>query len=151
MIRPLKEEDIKTILGSQNITLNKSGDIPFLKIMRFNIRTCKNELPEYISNEEDSKIRGYIGVWFDERNSMILNFYVKEEYRRMHIGENLMRYVIDYVFNSGVDTITLEVRPHNLDAIDLYRKLGFEYSYKRKYYYNDGEDAHIYILYKEML
>lgn len=147
MIRPLKEEDIKTIIEDEERIFGESLGY----LMLHNTISGEDPLNHFFVDEEDSKIRGYIGVWFDEKNSMILNFYVKEEYRRMHIGENLMRYVIDYVFNSGVDTITLEVRPHNLDAIDLYRKLGFEYSYKRKYYYNDGEDAHIYILYKEML
>ena len=147
MIRPLKEEDIKTIIEDEERIFGESLGCDMLH----KTITGEDPLNHFFVDEEDDKIRGYIGVWFDLKNSMILNFYVNEDYRRKHIGEALMKHVIDYVFAHGVDTITLEVRPHNLDAIDLYRKLGFEYSYKRKYYYNDGEDAHIYILYKEML
>lgn len=96
---------------------------------------------------DDNGIRGYIGIWVDGVNAQILNFYVKEEYRRCHHGEELVNFAVEYAKELGVTTISLEVRPHNLAAVDLYLKLGFEYSYKRKYFYNDGEDAHVYIKY----
>ncbi len=147
MIRPLEEKDISKVIEDETRIF---GETLGKDMLQESIND-KNALNHFFVDEENDKIRGYVGVWFDGNNSMILNLYVNEDYRRLHIGESLMRYVIDYVFKSGVDTITLEVRPHNLDAIDLYKKLGFEYSYKRKYYYNDGEDAHVYILYKEMV
>ncbi len=96
---------------------------------------------------DDNGIKGYIGVWVDGGNAQILNFYIKEEFRRNHLGEELVNFAVDYAKDHGVNTISLEVRPHNLAAVDLYLKLGFEYSYKRKYFYNDGEDAHVYIKY----
>ena len=145
MIRKIEEKDIKQIVEDEKRIFDETLGEEMLK----ESINDPNALNHFFVDCEDG-IRGYVGVWFDGNNSMILNLYVNEKYRRCHIGEGLMRYVIDYVFKNGVDTITLEVRPHNLDAIDLYKKLGFEYSYKRKYYYNDGEDAHVYILYKEM-
>ena len=146
MIRDLKKEDIKTIVNDEERIFGETlGEAMFMASI-----SGDDPLNHYYVYEDNNEICGYIGVWYDLNNSMILNFYVKEEHRRKHIGETLLKYTIKKVFDSGVDTVTHEVRPHNLDAIDLYKKLGFEYSYKRKFYYNDGEDAHIYILYKEM-
>ncbi len=146
MIRPLELDDIKMVvddemrifgetLGEEMFKSSINGEEPF---------------NHFFVDVLDSKIRGYVGIWFDLDNAQILNLYVNENYRRKHIGEGLMRFAIDYLWKNNCKTISLEVRPHNLDAVDLYRKLGFEYSYKRKFYYNDGEDAHVYILYKEM-
>ena len=51
-----EEVDGLFYLKSQDIILNNTRDIPFLKIMRFSINTDPNELPDYISNEQNSKI-----------------------------------------------------------------------------------------------
>ena len=51
-----EEVDGLFYLESQDIILNKLSDIPFFKIMRFNINKNNDELPVYVSNEENSKI-----------------------------------------------------------------------------------------------
>ena len=51
-----EEVDGLFYLKSQDIILNNTRDIPFLKIMRFSINKDPNELPDYISNEQNSKI-----------------------------------------------------------------------------------------------
>ena len=51
-----EEVDGLFYLESQDIILNKFSDIPFFKIMRFNINKNNDELPVYVSNEENSKI-----------------------------------------------------------------------------------------------
>ena len=51
-----EEVDGLFYLESQDIILNKYSDIPFLKIMRFKINKNRDELPDYISNEQNSKI-----------------------------------------------------------------------------------------------
>ena len=51
-----EEVDGLFYLKSQDIILNNTSDIPFLKIMRFKIYKDPYELPEYISNEQNSKI-----------------------------------------------------------------------------------------------
>jgi len=51
-----EEVDGLFYLESQDIILNKSSDIPFLKIMRFKINKNRDELPDYISNEQNYKI-----------------------------------------------------------------------------------------------
>jgi ribosomal-protein-alanine N-acetyltransferase len=44
--------------------------------------------------------------------------------------------------------LTLEVRPSNLNAINLYIKSGFKQVSVRKAYYNNGEDA--FLMYKRL-
>jgi [ribosomal protein S18]-alanine N-acetyltransferase len=146
MIRPLELDDIKMVVDDE---MRIFGETLGEEMFKSSINGSE-PFNHFFVDTADSKIRGYIGIWFDGGNAQILNLYVNEDYRRQHIGEGLMRFAIDYLWQNNVTTISLEVRPHNLDAVDLYRKLGFEYSYKRKFYYNDGEDAHVYILYKEM-
>ena len=51
-----EEVDGLFYLKSQDIILNDTRDIPFLKVMRFKINKDPNELPEFISSEQDSKI-----------------------------------------------------------------------------------------------
>ena len=51
-----EEVDGLFYLESQDIILNKYSDIPFLKIMRFKINKNNDELPDYVSNEQNSKI-----------------------------------------------------------------------------------------------
>lgn len=145
MIRDLEIKDIERIVSDEERIF---GDSLGKSMLEASVKK-DDLLNHYFVMEENDSIIGYIGVWIDGKNAQILNFYVNEEHRRKHLGEELLRYAISYSKENGVDTISLEVRPHNLIAVDLYKKVGFEYSYKRKYYYNDGEDAHVYIRYLE--
>ena len=141
MIRGLEIKDIEKIVSDEERIF---GDSLGKSMLEASVKGS-DPLNHYFVMEDGDAIIGYIGIWVDGKNAQILNFYVNEEYRRKHLGEELVNYAISYAKDNGVDTISLEVRPHNLIAVDLYKKVGFEYSYKRKYYYNDGEDAHVYI------
>lgn len=145
MIRDLRIDDIEEIVADEERIF---GDSLGKSMLEASVKG-DDTLNHYFVLDEDG-IKGYIGVWLDGGNAQILNFYIKEEFRRQHLGERLVEYAIEYLYSNGVDTISLEVRPHNLGAVDLYIKMGFEYSYKRKYFYSDGEDAHVYIKYKEV-
>lgn len=145
MIRGLEIKDIEKIVSDEERIF---GDSLGKSMLEASVKGS-DPLNHYFVMEDGDAIIGYIGIWVDGKNAQILNFYVNEEYRRKHLGEELVNYAISYAKDNGVDTISLEVRPHNLIAVDLYKKVGFEYSYKRKYYYNDGEDAHVYIKYLE--
>ena len=60
------------------------------------------------------------------RFGYISNLIVKEEKRRTGIGENLMRYIVDYFKKKHIQSIRLSLKT-NLDevAIILFMKLGF--------------------------
>ena len=63
-------------------------------------------------------------------------------YRRIGVGENLIRYLIDEVKKRDIRGITLEVRESNEAAINLYTKLGFDcIGIRKKFYEKPVEDA----------
>jgi len=70
--------------------------------------------------------------------------YKGEDVRRLGIGEQVLRQVIEQVKFKGARWITLEVRPSNAAALKLYKKLGFKMMGIRKgYYSNPPEDAFV--------
>lgn len=92
-------------------------------------------------------IAGYIIAWMVHDECHILNIAVRPEFRRIGIGENLMRDCLDYFSERGAKYAILEVRCTNVGAIRLYEKLGFRSIGIRRGYYNDtGEDAIVMML-----
>jgi len=63
---------------------------------------------------------------------------VLKDYWGMGIGEELIRYLINWCRGSGIRKINLRVRQDNLKSISLYKKLGFseEGILKRDFYIN---------------
>ncbi len=143
MIRCIKQSDVKTIVEDEKRIFGDSlGEGTLLN-------GISNDMYRYFVCEEDEKIISYIGLWIDSNIAQVLNFYVNEEYRNKGYGKKMLEYALEYLDSLDVNTISLEVRPSNLNAIDLYEKYGFSYSHKRKYYYNDGEDAYVLIKRKD--
>ena len=106
-----------------------------------------NEMSRYFIALIDGKRAGYIGSWLTIPNAEILNMLVKEKYRGLGLGKQLMEQVISVCEDEQIEAITLEVRPSNTYAIQLYKSLGFEISSVRKNYYGNKEDAYLMVLY----
>lgn len=139
MIRPMNKKDISYIVCDEEKIFGKSLGYDMLE------GELKNEMAHYFVLEEDEQLIGYIGTWLDLNNASILNFYIKKEYENKGYGSKLLNYSITYLENLGANLISLEVRESNTKARKLYEKFGFEFSYKRKFYYDNGEDAYVYI------
>ena len=96
----------------------------------------------YIVAELDEKVVGYAGLWWIADEGHITNVAVKPGYRNRHIGEGIINVMIDFTTQEGIKHHTLEVRPSNTAAINLYQKFGFRTEGVRKEYYaNNKEDA----------
>lgn len=139
MIRKMKDSDIDEIVKDEVEIFGESLGDSMLK------NELSNQNALYLVLEEDNKILGYIGLWINLDNAQILNFYIKKDYRNQGFGSTLLKEAIKNLEDNGVKIISLEVRESNLNAIDLYEKFNFRMEYKRKYYYKDGEDAHVYV------
>lgn len=103
-----------------------------------------NELAVYLVALSDHKVIGYGGFWkvFDEGH--ITNIAVHPEFRRCRAGSEIMDRILEICEESGINSLTLEVRKSNLAAQRLYEKYGFKIEGIRKGYYSDtGEDAFI--------
>ena len=96
----------------------------------------------YIVAELDKMVVGYAGLWWIADEGHITNVAVKPGYRNRHIGEGIINVMIDFTSQEGIKHHTLEVRPSNTAAINLYQKFGFRTEGVRKEYYaNNKEDA----------
>ena len=57
----------------------------------------------------------------------IVQVYVDSNYRGQNIGEQLLRYTLQYAFTlAGIEQVQLSVLTNNQTAIKLYEKLGFK-------------------------
>uniref|UniRef100_A0A6G1S5B6 N-terminal methionine N(alpha)-acetyltransferase NatE n=1 Tax=Aceria tosichella TaxID=561515 RepID=A0A6G1S5B6_9ACAR len=72
-------------------------------------------------------------------------------YRRRGIGTAMLRHVIDYAAEKGVDDIYLHVQSSNTVAIQFYKKFGFEINGVVEDYYKNIEPSSALILKKVML
>ena len=100
----------------------------------------------YVVAEHTGKVVGYAGLWWIEDEGHITNVAVTKSRRGEGIGEALMRALMQYAANLGVQYMTLEVRKTNLIAQGLYRKLHFiQLGVRKRYYEDNGEDALLYV------
>ncbi len=102
-----------------------------------------NDLARYFSVfDENEKLIAYCGCWQILEEVHITNIAVDIDFRQRHIGEAMLKTIIDECYRNMAKYITLEVRVGNKPAIGLYEKYGFKSLGTRKGYYQDNnEDA----------
>ncbi len=97
-----------------------------------------------IDTTKDNLIIAYAGCWVLANEGHITNVAVDPAYQGLGLGRRLMEELTARVKELGVDSMTLEVRPSNTKAINLYTSLGFRSVGQRpKYYTNPVEAAEI--------
>ena len=94
--------------------------------------------------DRDNLIVAYAGCWVLANEGHITNVAVAPDYQGQGLGRRLMNELTSRVKALGVDSMTLEVRPSNTVAINLYTSLGFRsVGLRPKYYTNPVEAAEI--------
>jgi len=90
----------------------------------------------------DKKIVTYAVSYVVYDEFHISNVAVTADFRRLKIGETMLKITLQVGMEKACQTAHLEVRRSNLAALALYQKYGFEIAGMRKnYYQNDNEDA----------
>jgi len=85
---------------------------------------------------------GYTCAWLVIDELHITNFAVHPEFRRRHVGHQLLQGVLTRAQEQGCRQALLEVRASNRGAQRLYGEFGFAPVAVRKYYYTENnEDA----------
>jgi ribosomal-protein-alanine N-acetyltransferase len=93
---------------------------------------------------EMQRVVGYAGLWMMVNEAHITTIAVAPDYQGRGLGELLLLTLIDKGIELGAYCVTLEVRVSNYVAQALYRKYTFrETGLRRRYYSDNGEDAHI--------
>ena len=101
-----------------------------------------NENAIYIVGLFENKVVAYAGAWISFEEAQVTNVAVHPDYRGQGIGAELFAKLIDEVKKINVTAITLEVRPSNVAAINLYEKFGLHsVGRRKKYYLDNNEDA----------
>lgn len=136
MIGPLSEADLEEILAIERSAYPKP----------WSERMFRQEFQNAVGIQRgwrlDGKLVGYVFAWvlFDDLH--VNNVAVSPDVQRGGIGVALMEAVFEEAREQGARRVSLEVRPSNVAAKALYRKLGFRQIADRKGYYEDtGEDA----------
>ncbi len=87
---------------------------------------------------------GYAILMVALEEAHLLNFAVAAEWQNQGVGASFLAHMVDVARESGCQIVYLEVRPSNLPARHLYRKLGFQQIAIRPEYYpahHGREDA----------
>ena len=101
-----------------------------------------NENSKYfVAIDENDEIIAFGGLWFNIDDAHVMNIAVKKEFRRQHVGTELLEFLVAEAKKENKNCITLEVREDNVPAIELYKKLEFDEIGRRKKYYEKLYDA----------
>lgn len=135
----MEEKDIPYVLAIERVSYpNPWHEMTFIG----EIHNKPISFPWVIVHKEEKKIIGYVILWHIKKEVQISNIAVHPDFRRKGIGEAVMRQVLAQVEREGAKFVSLEVRPSNFAAANLYQKLGFEILGIRKdYYHNPKEHA----------
>ena len=92
-------------------------------------------------------IAGYLCCWARGGSLQVVNICVAPSRRRQGLGRLLMQVAISWAGMRKIKSLSLEVRPGNAPAINLYQGLGFTQTGSQAGYYSDtGEEALLYEL-----
>lgn len=116
----------------------------------FEFEILYNDLAEYVVAMHEGKVIGYGGAWMVLDEAHVTNVAVHPDYRGMKIGKALMLELMRRAVARGARCMTLEVRPSNTVARQLYARLGFVEAGVRKGYYQDNDEDAI-IMWKQGL
>lgn len=135
-IRDMRESDLDALVAIEQASFS----VPWTRNMLE--EELDNSRARYRVLECQGAVVGYIGMWHILDEGHITNVAVLPEFRRRGFASRLMQDLIDYAKDSGIRSLTLEVRVGNLPAIRLYESFGFKVEGRRKHYYADNnEDA----------
>lgn len=137
--RPFTANDIPSLIEIEKLSFTTPWSEE-----TFHHELTDNALAHYTVADYGGRVIGYCGVWLIVDEAHVTNIAVHPHFRGQKIGEGLLTYVMAMAQLQGAGKMTLEVRPSNKAALNLYKKLGFIHTGIRPRYYQDNhEDAWI--------
>jgi len=137
VVRPMTVEDLDGVMSVEF----DSFLTPWSRTA-FEEELTQNRLARYLVAEQDGTVIGYAGTWLVINEAHVTNVAVSGHRRREGIGRLLMEKLMGLSKDSGMESMTLEVRVTNEAARHLYQQMGFLESGIRKNYYSETkEDA----------
>ena len=93
-----------------------------------------------ISGEQRDRVAGYSCTWVVVDEMHITSFAVHPNFRRQHVGHQLLAGLLTHAVELGCRQAVLEVRVSNRGAQRLYSQFGFAPVAVRKRYYADNQE-----------
>ncbi len=165
--RRLNENLNAPLLIQKNYTMRRFGPADLEAVININ-RVCLpenyapyffidtfNTLPEtFIVAEFQVQVVGYIMCRLEHgfsdlrklrfaRKGHIISVAVMPNFRNQGIGYSLVEQALSALSANHADECYLEVRTNNVQAINLYKKMGFDVTRSIPRYYFDGFDAYV--------
>lgn len=100
-----------------------------------------NPVSVYLLVTINDYVVGFIDYWITFDSATIAQIAIDKRYQNRGLAKALIKEMINDCYAKKVQTITLEVRTHNVRAIHLYKKMGFKETLIKKKYYTNGDDA----------
>lgn len=147
-LRRFNPTDLEAVIGINRVCLPENY-APYFFMDTF------NTLPDtFLVAEYQGQVVGYIMCRLEHgfsdvkklrfaRKGHIISVAVMPDFRNMGMGYALVEQVLSVLSARDADECYLEVRTNNVQAINLYRKMGFEVTRTIPRYYFDGFDAYV--------
>lgn len=104
----------------------------------------ENPLNKILVAFDEDNIVGFVDYMITFNSATISQIAVLPNYRKKGLGSKLLEEMeksFPKEIDDIVETITLEVRESNINAISFYKKNGYENVVIKKHYYKNGENA----------
>ena len=136
VIKPLPFDDIELAAKSEKDSLKDEGWST--NAIRETLDLNGHYFAAYINGE----FAGHAGLTSVAGEGYINNIVTLASFRKLGIGTQLVKALIQFANENNLEFLTLEVRESNTAAINLYTKNNFKECGKRKRFYsNPTEDA----------
>jgi ribosomal-protein-alanine N-acetyltransferase len=135
-ICPMTESDLEQVLSIEN----DAFPLPWSRNHFLDELSSPHSFP-LAALGQDGLVLGYICPMQLLDEGHILDVAVRKDFCGRGLGRLLVETALRICREKGADFVSLEVRPSNVTAISLYRRLGFVEVGRRKRYYENGEDA----------
>lgn len=130
-IAPMEERHLDDLARLERLCFSRPWSRQALKEELTNPAAC------FLVGEEAGEVLGYAGMHCAAGECYVDNVAVFPEARRQGVGRKLMEALLQAAAARGGEFLSLEVRPSNLEALSLYRGLGFREVGRRRRFYDD--------------
>ena len=134
-IRTVAESDLPNIAFIENSSFDQPYPLDLLK------KLSRQHRDSFLVAEENGTLLGYCVASLNRGAAHLISIGVLRESRRKGVGTSLLKHLVRFLLNHGVDELWLEVKSENNEAVGLYEKFGFERMNIVNDYYSDGSAA----------
>ena len=134
-LRPMRLQDLEQVAALERESFTDAWNASMLE------QELANSLATYLVLEQGEVLAGYAGYWLVAGEAQITRVAVKFSSRGLGLGRRLTEALVAKAWESGAESVTLEVREHNAVAQRTYLGVGFRSVGIRPNYYEDTHEG----------